>query len=167
ARMTEVIEARYANRLTERLNELAIHAVRGEVWDKAVLYCQQLAEKGYLRGAYREGAASYEQALDALGHLQEGPEAGASAIELRLGAAQCLMNLVEHSRALALLNEAEAYARRLDDRVRLGRVLSQIGWARRHHGDLDGAILAARQGLEIAASFGDPMDTARARQNLG
>src|SRR5262249_16736681 len=112
ARMTEVFEARYADRLTERLNELAIHAVRGELWNKAVLYCRQLGEKGYVRGAYREAITSYEQALAALDHLPESPETCVAAVELRLGAAQCLMNLVEHSRALALLNEAETQARR-------------------------------------------------------
>jgi transcriptional regulator with AAA-type ATPase domain/tetratricopeptide (TPR) repeat protein len=166
ARLTGVIEGRYPDRLAERVNELAIHAMRGELWDKAVVYCQQLGEKGYLRGAYREGVAGYEQALEALGHLPGSPETGAAAVELRLGLARCLMSLVEHSRALALLNEAEAHARKLDDRVRRGRVLSLSSWARRHHGDLEGAILAARESLDIAVSLGDPLHVAEATQNL-
>jgi len=164
--MTEVFEARYADRLTERLNELAIHAVRGELWNKAVLYGRQLGEKGYVRGAYREAITSYEQALAALDHLPESPETCVAAVELRLGAAQCLMNLVEHSRALALLNEAETQARRLDDRARLRRVLALISWSRRHHGDVEGSVLAAQQGLDVAVSIGDPLVIAGATQSL-
>ena len=41
ARIVEVLEALAAERLAEQVDRLAHHAVRGEVWDKAVTYCQQ------------------------------------------------------------------------------------------------------------------------------
>ena len=40
-RIVEVLEALAAERLAEQVDRLAHHAVRGEVWDKAVTYCQQ------------------------------------------------------------------------------------------------------------------------------
>jgi hypothetical protein len=41
ARIVEGLEVRYADRLAEQVERLAYHAIRGEVWEKAVAYCQQ------------------------------------------------------------------------------------------------------------------------------
>jgi hypothetical protein len=41
ARIVEVVEALYPDRLAEQVDRLAHHALRGEVWDKAFLYCRQ------------------------------------------------------------------------------------------------------------------------------
>src|SRR5207244_11884558 len=48
ARIVEAIERLYADRRAEHVERLADHALRGEVWDKAV---------GYLRAAVRPQAA--------------------------------------------------------------------------------------------------------------
>ena len=45
ARIVEAMETLYANRLAEQVDRLAHHALRGEVWDKAVTYCQQAGSK--------------------------------------------------------------------------------------------------------------------------
>ena len=73
----------------------------------------------------------------------------------------------EHGRSLALLGEAEALARMLDDRARLGRVLATLANALRQMGDLDGAIAAGRQALELAASLGDAAVQEQASHRLG
>ncbi len=41
ARIVEALEALAAERLAEQVERLAHHAVRGEVWDKALTYCRQ------------------------------------------------------------------------------------------------------------------------------
>src|SRR5262249_54857481 len=41
ARIVEALEALAPERVAEQVERLAHHAVRGEVWDKAVPYCQQ------------------------------------------------------------------------------------------------------------------------------
>ena len=41
ARIVEAIEALAPERVAEQVDRLAHHALRGEVWDKAVPYCQQ------------------------------------------------------------------------------------------------------------------------------
>ena len=54
-----------------RSNAWPHHALRGEVWDKALAYCRQAGEKAMARSAYREAVGSFEQALSALPHLPE------------------------------------------------------------------------------------------------
>ena len=41
ARIVETLETLYANRLAEQVDRLAHHAMRGEMWDKALLYSRQ------------------------------------------------------------------------------------------------------------------------------
>ena len=63
--------ASLADRLAEQVERLAHHALRGEVWDKALAYCRQAGEKAMARSAYREAVGYFEQALSALPHLPE------------------------------------------------------------------------------------------------
>jgi predicted ATPase/class 3 adenylate cyclase len=123
ARIVEVLETRYADRVAEQVERLARHAVRGEVWAKVVTYCWQAGDKARHRGAVGEAAAGYEQALHALGYLPETPDIGVFALELRHRLAGVLSVRGEYPRSLALLGEAEARARQLDDGARLGWVL--------------------------------------------
>ena len=114
------------DRLAEQVERLAHHALRGEVWDKAVTYCQQAGARAHDRAAFREAVAFFEQALQALTHLPEDGDTRVLALELRLALGDALNPLGEYGRHLALLGEAEALARALDDRARLGRVLAKM-----------------------------------------
>jgi len=71
ARLVEAMAGRAGDRLTEQVERLAHHALRGEVWNKALAYCRQAGEKAMARSAYREAVGSFEQALSALPHLPE------------------------------------------------------------------------------------------------
>jgi hypothetical protein len=77
-RIVAAIEQHYADRLSDQVERLAHHALRGEVWDKAVACYRQAGDKAVARSASREAAACFEQALVALEHLPEGraPRAG-------------------------------------------------------------------------------------------
>src|SRR5262249_44043945 len=134
---------------------LTHHALRGEVWDKAVTYCQQAGARTWDRAAFREAVAAFEQALQALAHLPEDGDTRVMAVDLRLALVRPLSALGEHGRQLALLGEAEALARVLDDRARLGRVLATIAHMLMVTGDPDGAIAVGRQALELAAALGE------------
>ena len=70
------------DRLAEQVERLAHHALRGEVWDKALAYCRQAGEKAMARSAYHEAVASFEQALSALPHLPEQRDTREQAIDL-------------------------------------------------------------------------------------
>src|SRR5262249_10277408 len=150
----------------DQVERLAHHALRGEVWDKAVTYCQQAGARASERAAFREAVASFEQALQALAHLPETSDTRVLAIDLRLAVGDVLIQLAEHGWHLALLSEPESLSRVLDDRARLGRVLADMALALRITGDPDGARAAGRQALDIAVALGDRSLQARASSVL-
>ena len=110
---------------------------------------------------------SFEQALQALAHLPEHGDTRGLAIELRLALEGPLSALGEYGRRLALLGEAEALARALDDRARLGRVLARMANVLRITGDHDGAMAAGQQALELAAELGESALQVQASYSLG
>ena len=108
-------------------SSLLQHALRGEVWDKAVIYCQQAGARAFDRAAFREAVTAYEQALRALAYLPADGDTRILAIDLRLALAHTLRG--EWRRGRALLGEAAALAQALNDRGRLGRVLAELAQA--------------------------------------
>jgi tetratricopeptide (TPR) repeat protein len=167
ARIVEALEVLAGERVGEQVERLAHHALRGELREKAILYCRRAGEKVQHRGAWREAVTYYEEALDALGHLPEHPDTGVLAIELHYRFGGMLSNMGEYSRSLALLGEAEARARQLDDHARLGGVLARMVTGRSIVGDVEGAMVAGREALEPAATLGNPTLQAHASYRLG
>jgi class 3 adenylate cyclase/tetratricopeptide (TPR) repeat protein len=163
-RLVEALEALAPDRAAEHVEHLAHHALRGEVWDKAVTYGQQAGARAYDRAAFREAVAAFEQAL---AHLPEPGDTRVLAIELRLALNRPLTALGEHGRRLALLGEAEALARARDDRARLGQVLAEMAHVLMSTGDHDGTIAAGRQALELAAALGESALQMQASYRLG
>jgi tetratricopeptide (TPR) repeat protein len=166
-RLVEALEALAPERGVEQVERLAHHAVRGEVWGKAVTYCQQAGARAFDRAAFREAVAAFDQALQALAHLPEPGDIRGLAIDIRLALGNALFILGEHGRCLTLLGEAEALARALDDRARLGQVLARMARVLRLTGDLDGAMAAGQQALELAAALGDSALQGQASMHLG
>src|SRR5262249_34859243 len=122
ARIVEALETLAGERLADQIEHLADHAVRGEVWDKALRYCRQAGTKAMERSASREAVGRYEQALTALEHLPEQRDLREQAIDLRCDLGSACMVLGQHERALHDLRVAETLAETLDDQRRLGRV---------------------------------------------
>jgi tetratricopeptide (TPR) repeat protein len=166
-RIVEALETLAGDRVVEQVERLAQHALRGEVWDKAVTYCQQAGARAYDRAAFREAVAYYEQALQALVHLPEDGDTRVLAIDLRLALDRPLLALGEQRRRRALVDEAEALARALDDRVRLGRVLNTMTTVYRITGDLDGALAAGQRAVALAAALSDSTLQGQASYQLG
>src|SRR5262249_13158580 len=167
ARLVEALEALAPDRVGEHIERLAHHALRGEMWVKAVPYCQQAGSRGYDRAAFRAAVAAFEQALQALAHLPEDGNTRVLAIDLRLAVGSSLVPLGEHRRCLTLLGEVEALARALDDGARLGRVLATMASVFRQTGDHDGAVAASQQALALAAALGESAMQVQASHNLG
>ena len=164
ARIVEALEALAGDRVAEQVERLAHHALRGEVWDKALAYCRQAGEKAMARSAYREAVGSFEQALSALPHLPETRDTREQAIDLRLALRSALLPSGDLGRILACLREAEALAAALDDPRRLGQV---SGFLSRHFylmGAYDQAIAAAQRALALATASGDVVLHALANQ---
>jgi len=122
ARIVGAIEGSYPDRLTEHVERLAHHAVRGEVWEQAVTYLRQAGAKALARSANREAVSCFEQALTALQHLPETRERLEQAIDLCFDLRTALFPLGEFERIFGCLREAEGLARTLDDQQRLGQL---------------------------------------------
>jgi predicted ATPase/class 3 adenylate cyclase len=155
AHIVEALEGIYAGRLAEQVERLAHHALRGEVWGKAVTYCQQAGGKALAQSAYRAVVVSYEQALAALEHLPHERETFEQAIDLRLTLRQALTTLEEVERALTHLHTAETLATALNDQRRLGRVWQSLVAAYRGVGDTDRALTYGRRCHTLATTLGD------------
>jgi tetratricopeptide (TPR) repeat protein len=155
ARIVTAIEERSADRQAEHVDRLAHHALRGEVWDKAVMYLRQSGAKATARSAYREAVSCFEQALEALAHLPGSRDTMALAIDLRLDLRTALTPLGHYREILGLLGEAEGIARELHDDRRLGHVVADMSARLRNTGDHAGALEAGRRASAIAASLGD------------
>src|SRR5207249_2628528 len=101
ARIVVALEALAGERVAEvasgrspdQVERLAHHALRGEVWDKALAYCRQAGEKAVAGSAYREAVEYLEQALRALSHLPETRDTREQAIDLRLALRSALIPL--------------------------------------------------------------------------
>ena len=155
ARIVLAIEASHADRLLEDIDRLAHHATRGELWDKAVDYSRQAGIKAAARSAHHQAVAYLEQALDALGHLPEDRAQIEQAIDVRLELRNSLHPLGDPERIVALLREAEALARMLDDPRRLARVFSFMTQYFRLVGHLDLALESAERALAFADRLRD------------
>jgi tetratricopeptide (TPR) repeat protein len=155
ARIVEVFERLSPDRLAEQIEHLAHHALRGEVWDKAVTYCRQAGDKAVARSASREAVACCEQALVALEHLPEGRERHKQAIDIRFSLRPALGILREFSRNLTYLREAEVLAQALGDQHRLGWVAAYMANEFWSTGDLQRAVEVGHRALALAGTLGD------------
>ena len=168
ARIVEALEALAGDRLDDQVERLAHHALRGEVWDKALAYGRQAGDKAQTRSAYREAVVCYEQALVALEHLPDSRAATEQAIDLRLGLRAALTALGEApGRMLDHLRRAETLAQTLGDQLRLGRVYADMSANCWSVGDVDRAIVYGQRALALAATLGDVGLQARAHLSLG
>ena len=167
ARVMEALESLSADRPGEQVESLAHHALRGEVWHKAVSYLRQAGAKAAARGANREAVGFLEQALAALSHLPESGERTGQAIDLRLDLRPPLLQMGQLERVLALSQEAEAMARQLGDERRLASVYSYLANYHYLKGEPDLAVEYGERCLQIGEAIQDRSLQALARGYLG
>jgi predicted ATPase len=167
ARIVEALEEVAGDRVAEQVERLAHHALRGEVWTKALVYCRQAGEKAMVRPAHREAEGYFEQALSALPHLPETRDTREQAIDLRLALRNALFALDDSERILRYLREAEILVAALDDPRRLGRVSTLLSQHFIRRGVPDQAIAASQRALALTLASGDAVSHALANSSLG
>ena len=155
-RIVETIEEISADRLPEQVERLAHHALRGEVWAKALAYCRQAGDKAATRSALREAMAYFEQALTALQHLPERRETLEQAIDLRFSIRNALIGLGELEAIFDHLREAETLATALDDQRRLGWVCAYMTTnTGQPMSDYERGLAYGQRALTMATASGD------------
>ena len=167
ARIVSAMESLYAGRIAEQLERLSQHAVRGQVWPRAVTYLHQAGLKALARSANQEAVSYLDQALDALSQLPETRETTEQSIDLRLELRSALHPLGEFERVLESLQRAAGLAESSGDTRRQGRVFSYLAQSFRLGGDYTGAIEAGQKAIEIGRSFDDLGIQAPANFHLG
>ncbi len=149
------IEQLYSDRLSEHVERLAHHAVRGEWWEKALGFLRQSGTKAASRSAYSDAAASLEEALVALQHLPENDATRQQGIDLRFDLRSSFQALGNHERAFEHLETAERLASVLGDQDRLGwasAYASQYLWRTGHP---EQAEASGQRALTIASELND------------
>jgi tetratricopeptide (TPR) repeat protein len=154
-RIVAAIEALYPGRLHERVELLAHHSQRGELWGKAVIYLRQAGQKAYARWNYREAVEYFELALLAVERLPVGSDTQAQAVDLHLDLRWALFPLGEITRMHGHVQAAERLAAALPDTRRRGRVLSEMASHFWQTGDHARAIAVARRAAADAQEAGD------------
>jgi class 3 adenylate cyclase/tetratricopeptide (TPR) repeat protein len=168
ARIVEALEHLFPDRLAERVEHLAHHAMRGEVWDKAVAYFRQGGEKAMVRSAHREAMGYFEQALGALAHLPQQRDTLEQAVDLRLAIRSALLHSPsDFGRILTYLREAETLAAALDDHRRLADVSLLLSRQFSIIGAYEQAIATLQRALVLATASGDVALYALVNQRLG
>ncbi len=155
ARIVETMEAMYADRRSEHVEQIAHHAFHGEVWTKALPYLREAGARAFNRCANPEAASRFEQALQALARLPQDRAAIDQAIGIRISLRHALLQLCEFGRVHTLLREADQLAETTGDqarRVRLACYTSNYFWL---VGDHDSALDAGRRALAIARDLGE------------
>jgi class 3 adenylate cyclase/tetratricopeptide (TPR) repeat protein len=165
--IVEAVERLAGDRLADHIERLADHAVRGEVWDKALMYCWQAGAKAMERSAAREAVGCYEQALAALAHLPEHRALHEQAIDLRIDLRRARAVLGQQARTLDDLRTAETLAEALDDSHRLGRVSVHMADCFMAVGQYDRAMASSQRALVLAAANGDSGTHTWAHNYLG
>jgi len=168
AAVVEGIERLYAGRLIEQAERLAYHALRGEVWNKAVSYSRQAGAKAANRSAHSEAVTYLQHAVEALKHCPEKRQTLEQAIDIRLELRNSLQPVGEQAKLLERMREAEALAESLNDQGRLGQVSAYLsGYFVQAGDDAFQAIEMGQRALAIASAIDDFGLRIRANHFLG
>jgi tetratricopeptide (TPR) repeat protein len=154
-RIVEALETLDQDHLGREVERLARHALRGEMWEKAVHYLREAGIKAADRSALSDARAWFERALGSLEHLPESPFSLNQGLEIRLELWRVLNQLGEVRQALQSLREAEVLADRLNDERQQGRVSATTTNLHSLLGELDEALVTGNRALDIAGRLED------------
>ena len=155
ARIVDELERSYHKRLVDQAERLAYHALRGEIWDKALFYSRQAGQKLLERTVYSEAVDQLEQALTALRQLPESRDTWEQAVDLCFSLRGALLSLREFERMVAVLNEAERLSHALGDKTRLGHIASYMARYYFLMGEHEEAMAAGQRALALAEELSD------------
>jgi predicted ATPase/class 3 adenylate cyclase len=166
-RAVDAIERIYAESLGSHLDALAVHAVRGELWDKAVTYNRQLGTRALERAANAEAVNCFEEALRALTQLPATRATAEAEIDLRCMLRPALLQLGRLDEVLAISRQVEQLALQIGDDQRLARAYTYLINYHYLKGETALTIDYGTRCLAIAEASEDAAIQALARQYMG
>jgi class 3 adenylate cyclase/predicted ATPase len=168
ARVVEAIERIYPERLTDQVDLLAHHALRGELWEKTVAYLHQAGRKAAARSAYKEAVAYFEQALEILSHLPEHRQTLKQAMDIRVDLGPALSTIKGYGapEVEETYIQARELCERLGDTSQLFPVLWGLSRMYNSRGELQVARDLGEELLTTAQRAQDPALLLEARHTL-
>jgi class 3 adenylate cyclase/tetratricopeptide (TPR) repeat protein len=166
-RIVSAIEKLYADRITEQVDRLAYHALRGEVWDKAHHYARRAADRALERSSNLAALEFFEDALVAIKKLPSTPDITADHIDLHFGIRDVFFVVGRLSEILTHLDAAEALAKTIDDRQRLAQVLLYKSGYHWQVGQQEEALREGQAALDIGLREENTEIAALAHYRLG
>ena len=155
AKIVTATERLYADRLSEHVERLAHHALRGQLWDKAVQYGRQAGARALDHSAAKEALAAFDQARAALHELPESQERTEQLIDLCFEQRNALLLVAEFERLAEILHEARTLSERLGDQQRLAWALGYLAHLQSLLGQHPEAIESAQRACAIAKGIGN------------
>jgi class 3 adenylate cyclase/predicted ATPase len=168
-RIMEALEELTCERLSEQVERLAHHAMRGEVWDKALTYFQQAGDKAAARSAHIEAISHLTNALDLLKHLPDAPRRVAQELALQTTLGGALMATRGHAapEVEQAYGRAWELCRQVEETPELCRVLVGLHMFYRQRAELQTSYEVGKQLLTFAQSVQDSQFLLEAHQALG
>jgi tetratricopeptide (TPR) repeat protein len=152
AQIVDVLEMLAGERQDEQVDHLAQHALRGEVWDKALRYFQQAGAKALARSAHREAVVCFEQALEALAHLPPDRPTLEQSLNVRRDLRVALMPFGQWGQILTHMRAAETIAAELGNHRSLGYIYGLIANAHRNMQDYESALAYCQRAHAMATA---------------
>jgi class 3 adenylate cyclase/tetratricopeptide (TPR) repeat protein len=157
ATIVDAIERLYGPQLTEHVEILAHHAVRGRVADKAVHYLREAAAKAAARSANREAVEFFTAALENVKALPCGDETLATELNIciQMGPALITLKGASSSEVENLYMRARNLVDQLDDATQRVPALWGLWYVRYTRGQYEEARTAGERLLEAARNAND------------
>jgi class 3 adenylate cyclase/predicted ATPase len=168
-RIMEALEAQSGDRLGEHVDRLAHHALRGEVWVKAIDYSQLAGNKAAARSAHVEAVGHLTTALELLERVPDVP----NRIQQELALQTTLGSALMATKGYAAPEVERAYARartlcqQVEETPELFRVLMGLHMFYRQRAELHTSSEIGAQLLSLAQSVENPEFLLVAHQALG
>jgi predicted ATPase len=157
ARIADAIERLYGPQLTEHVEILAHHAVRGRVADKAVHYLREAAAKAAARSANREAVEFLVAALENVKALPCGDETLATELNIciQMGPALIALKGASSTEVENLYLRARDLVEQLDDATQRVPALWGLWYVQYTRGQYEEARTAGERLLEAARNAND------------
>ena len=150
----KVFEEFYQDRLGERVEQIAHHAIAGRAWEKAAQYCRQAGMKALSRSAFKDAIEFYEQTIKAVSQLPRSPESTRLALEAHMRLRDALTPTGDSGRISECLGKAQDLAEELDDASTLAAIHIGKSIIGNFAGRLDSAIVEGRHARRHAERAG-------------
>ena len=153
-RCAQMIEELHRDRLDERVEQVAQHAMAGRAWRQAADFSRRAGMKALSRSAFKDAIKFHEQTIEAVGHLPKSRESTRLALEARMRLRDALTPTGDSARISDCLSQAQLLAEELDDAPTLAAIHIGKSIMGNFAGRLDNAVAEGRHALRHAERAG-------------